>query len=66
MRDYERKGIRFLNAGGSVDIPDKDKPSIIIIDIINDIYPTIYELASNKTTEINRYYMNENIPSLVS
>lgn len=66
MRKYERKGIKFLNAGGSVDNSDSNKSSIVLIDISEKISSMIYELNSEALKEKMPLSVPEYVPSLIS
>jgi 3',5'-cyclic AMP phosphodiesterase CpdA len=64
MREYERKGIKFLNAGGSVDNSNSNKSSIVLIDIGEKISPMIYELTTEASKEKKILSIAENPPSV--
>jgi len=64
MREYERKGIKFLNAGGSVDNSNSNKSSIVLIDIGEKISPMIYELNTKASKEKKILSVAENPPSV--
>lgn len=66
MREYQRKGIKFLNAGGSVDNSNSDKSSIILIDVENEINALIYELTHKRAYGNYPHKINEHIPLLAS
>lgn len=64
IRDYERKGVRFINAGGSVDNSFTENASLVIIDINEKIKAEITSVNLNPPARPKSYYERDYIPSL--
>lgn len=64
MKEYFRKGIRFINAGGSVDNNSKDETSLFLIDVFP--FETSVEISSPMMKSNRIVLQEELITSLVS
>lgn len=65
MRDYIRKGIRFLNAGGAVDNSLLKSASVIFIDINENIEAAIHSLDLGSKVKPETIYSEISEPVLV-